>query len=148
MKEDKHIYKSHNKSLLLYHFVCPAKYRRDVFTDTVEKSLKEICIGIGKRYEIYTIELGADENHVHFLIQSVPVKSPTQIIKTVKSITARKIFERHPEVKQKLWGGKFWMSGYYVNTVGQYGNLDTVEKYVKNQGKKYKKIYRSQLELF
>ena len=148
MKDDKHIYKSHNKSLLLYHIVCPAKYRREVFTDSVEKSLKEICKGIGERYEIYTIELGTDEDHVHYLIQSVPMKSPTQIVKTLKSITARKIFERHPEVKKKLWGGKFWTSGYNVNTVSQYGNLDTVEKYVKNQGKKYKKIYRSQLELF
>ncbi|HLW14384.1 MAG TPA: IS200/IS605 family transposase, partial [Aequorivita sp.] len=23
-----HIHKSHNKSLLMYHFVCPIKYRR------------------------------------------------------------------------------------------------------------------------
>jgi len=148
MKEDKHIYKSHNKSLLFYHFVCPAKYRREVMTEAVEITLKEICQGISERYEIYTHELGADENHVHFLIQSVPTKSPTQIIKTVKSITARMIFQKHPEVKKKLWGGNFWTSGYYVNTVGQYGNFDLIEKYVKNQGKKYKKIYRNQLELF
>ena len=148
MKEDKHIYKSHNKNLLLYHFVCPAKYRRDVFTKEVENTLKEICKGIGERYEIYTHELGTDEDHVHFLIQSVPIKSPTQIIKSVKSITARMIFQKHPEVKKKLWGGKFWTSGYYVNTVSQYGNFDTIENYVKNQGKKYKRIYRNQLELF
>ena len=148
MKKDKHIYKSHNKSLLLYHFVCPVKYRRDVFTDEIEETLRDICEGIGQRYEIYTHEIGADEDHVHFLIQSVPMNSPTQIMKTMKSITARMIFQRHPEVKKKLWGGKFWTSGYYVNTVGQYGNFDIIEKYVKNQGKKYKKIYRNQLDLF
>jgi REP element-mobilizing transposase RayT len=51
-------------------------------------------------------------------------------------------------VKLKLWGGKFWTSGYYVNTVGQYGNLAMIEKYVQNQGKKYKQIYRNQLSLF
>ena len=148
MKEDKHIYKSHNKNLLLYHFVCPAKYRQDIFTKEVENTLKSICKGIGERYEIYTHELGADEDHVHFLIQSVPTKSPTQIIKVIKSITARMIFQKHPEVKKKLWGGSFWTSGYYVNTVGQYANLDMIENYVKNQGKNYKKIYRNQLELF
>ena len=148
MKEDLHILKSHNKSLLLYHFVCPAKYRREVFTEQVENRLKEICQGIGERYEIYIHELGTDEDHVHFLIQSVPTYSPTQIITIVKSITAKLIFKNHPEVKKKLWGGKFWTSGYYVNTVGQYGSFEVIQKYVKNQGKKYKQLYRNQLTLF
>ena len=133
MEEDKHIIKRHNKNLLLYHFVCPAKYRRKVFTQEVEQTLKDTCEGIGKRYEIYTIELGCDEDHVHFLIQSVPSISPTEMIRTVKSITAKRIFKSHPEVKKLLWGGKFWTSGYYVNTVGQYSNFETVQKYVQNQ---------------
>lgn len=148
MEEDKHILKSHNKSLLFYHFVCPVKYRRVVFTESVEKTLKEICQGIGERYEIYIHELGTDENHVHFLIQSVPTNSPLRIITVVQSITAKLIFQKHPEAKKKLWGGKFWTSGYYVNTVGQYGNFEVIQKYVKNQGQKYKQIYRNQLSLF
>lgn len=148
MKEDRHILEYHNKNLLLYHFVCPAKYRRKVFTKEVEKTLVEICQGIAKRYEIYTIELGSDEDHVHFLIQGVPGVCPTEIIRTVKSITAKKIFKAHPEVKQLLWGGKFWTGGYYVNTVGQYSNFETIQKYVQDQGKKYKQIYRGQLKLF
>jgi len=146
--EDKHLIKSHNKNLLLYHFVCPAKYRRKVFTKEVEKTLKEICEEIGKRYEIYTIEIGSDEDHIHFLLQSVPTYSATKIITTVKSITAREIFKTHPEVKKLLWGGKLWTSGYYVNTVGQYSNFDVIQKYVKNQGKKYNQIHRGQLTFF
>lgn len=148
MDEDRHIIKSHNKNLLLYHFVCPSKYRRKVFTKDVEATLKAVCEGIGQRFEIYTIEIGSDEDHVHFLIQSVPMNSPTQIIRTIKSITAKKIFKHHPEVKKILWGGTLWTSGYYVNTVGQYSNLDTIQKYVQNQGKNYHQIYRSQLNLF
>ena len=148
MEQDQHIIKSHNKSLLLYHFVCPAKYRRKVFTKEVEETLKKICKGIGERFEIYIIEVGTDENHVHFLIQSVPSYAPTKILTTVKSITAKKIFKTHPEVKKLLWGGKFWTAGYYVNTVGQYSNFETIQKYVQNQGKKYHQIYRGQLKLF
>ncbi len=146
--EDRHIVKSHNKNLLLYHIVCPAKYRRKVFSDSVEETLKKVCAGISKRYEIYFIEIGADENHVHFLVQSVPMYSPKKIINTVKSITAIEIFKLHPEVKTILWGGKFWTSGYYVNTVGQYGNAEGIKNYVKNQGKVYKQIHRTQLQLF
>ena len=146
--EDTHISKSHNKSLLLYHIVCPTKYRRAVFTEEVELTLKKTCEGISKRYEINFIEIDSDENHVHFLVQSVPMYSPKKVVQTIKSITGIEIFEMHPEVKTKLWGGKFWTSGYYVNTVGQYGNADMIKAYVQNQGKEYKRIYRGQLELY
>jgi len=74
--------------------------------------------------------------------------SPKKIVNTVKSITAIEIFKLHPEVKTLLWGGKFWTSGYYVNTVGQYGNAEIIQNYVRNQGKTYKQIHRDQLTLF
>ena len=94
-----YIHKSHNVSVLLYHLVCPAKYRRVVFTDEVDMTLKEICLEIAQRYEIAFIEIGTDRDHVHFLIQSVPSYSPTKIVKTVKSITAKEIFKECPPSK-------------------------------------------------
>jgi putative transposase len=36
----------------------------------------------------------------------------------IKSITAKEIFRRCPQVKKQLWGGEFWSSGYFVSTVG------------------------------
>ena len=102
-----HVYKRHNKNLLLYHIVCPVKYRRKVFTDEVEKGLKDICLEIEKRYEIGYVEIGTDEDHIHFLTQSVPALSPSVIVQTTKSITAKQIFKQFPIVKQMLWGGKF-----------------------------------------
>jgi len=144
----KHILKSHNKNLLLYHLVCPTKYRRKVFTESVEDTLKETCIGIGDRYEVHFVEIGVDDDHVHFLLQSVPILSPSRIVKIVKSITAVEIFKKHPEVKEYLWGGHFWTSGYYINTVGASGNEQVIKDYVQTQGREYKQIYRGQLSLF
>ena len=143
-----HIKKSHNKSLLLYHVVAPVKYRRDVFSDKHTETLKNICLGIALRYEIHFIEIGADEDHVHFLIQTVPTFSPQRIVQTIKSITAREMFKTHPDVKQKLWGGEFWTKGYYINTVGQFGNATIISNYVKNQGRSYQQIYHGQPTLF
>ena len=145
-----YIHKKHNVSVLLYHFVCPAKYRRVVFSESIDLSLKEICIEISKRYDIIFIEIGTDKDHVHFLIQSVPVESPTKIIRIVKSITAKEIFKKHPEVKSKLWGGEFWSKGFYVNTVGRHGDESTIQDYVKSQGKEkeYKRIHTQQLSMF
>lgn len=145
-----YIHKSHNVSVLIYHFVCPAKYRRVVFSEAVDNSLKEIFLEISYRYEFSFIEIGTDKDHVHFLIQSVPTLSPTKIIQAVKSITAKEIFRKHPEVKQKLWGGEFWSKGFYVNTVGRDGDENTITKYVQTQGRKieYKKLHSQQLQLF
>lgn len=129
--------------------VFPAKYRKVVFGEEVEKELKNICLEISKRYEIVFLEIGTDENHVHFLIQSVPMYSVKKIVQMVKSITAREMFRRRPEVKKKLWGGEFWSDGYFVGTVGVHGNEETISKYVKKQGieKKYKKLHQQQLTL-
>jgi putative transposase len=142
-----HIYKSHNKNLLLYHLVCPVKCRRKVLTGEVEYSLKKTCEEIGERFEIQFVEIGADENHVHFLLQTVPTMKVSEMVKKIKSITGRELFRLHPEVRSILWGGQFWTSGYYVNTVGQYANEKVIQQYVKNQGKVYKQIHKEQLRL-
>ena len=136
------IHKSHNVSNLMYHFVFPAKYRRVVIDKNVDKIIKETCVEISKRYEIYFLEIGTDKNHVHFLIQSVPRYSPTQIVRIVKSITAKEVFAKCPEVKKKLWGGEFWSDGFYVATVSEHGNEKVIANYVKNQGDEYNKMYR------
>ena len=145
-----HTYKRHNKTLLLYHLVFPVKYRKGVITKVVEESLKNICLEISERFEMNFIEIGYEPNHVHFLIQSVPSLTVSEITKVLKSITARKLFELHPEIREKLWGGNFWTSGYYANTVGQYGNEEVIKKYVESQGKgkEYSKVYKGQLTLF
>jgi REP element-mobilizing transposase RayT len=67
----------------------------------------------------------------------------TEIIRRIKSITAKKIFEKHLEVKKQLWGGEFWSGGFFVNTVSKFGSEDTISKYVRNQGmeKEYKKLH-------
>ena len=67
------LHKSHNVSALLYHAVCPTKYRRAVITDEVEAVLRRVCIDISNRYEIMFLEIGVDSDHVHFLVQSVPI---------------------------------------------------------------------------
>ena len=119
----------------MYHIVCPAKYRRTVFSEVVEAKLKEVCAEIQKRYEIEFLEIGSDGDHVHFLVQSVPTMSPQKIVQTIKSLTAREIFKSCPEVKKQLWGGAFWSDGYFVSTVGAHGTEEMIKNYVQQQGK-------------
>lgn len=84
--------------------------------------MKEVCLQISEGYEIVFLEIGVDENHVHFLLQSVPMYRPKKIIQIIKSLTAREIFARIPEVKKQLWGGQFRSNEYFVSTVGKHGD--------------------------
>jgi REP element-mobilizing transposase RayT len=143
-----HIFKSHNKTLLMYHMVFPAKYRRKVFTKEIEETLVNVCIEISERYEIHFLEIGNDEDHVHFLVQGIPTMPVSKIVQIIKSITAREIFLKHKEVKKLLWGGNLWTSGFYANTVGQFASEEIIKKYVQNQGreKEYQQLHLGQLQ--
>ena len=144
-----YIHKSHNVTVLLYHLVFPAKYRKAVLDEGVEELLRQVCLEIEKRYEIKFIEIGADTDHVHFLVQSVPTYSVSKIVKMLKSITAREIPKECPEVKKQLWGGEFWSDGYFAATVGKHGDERMISSYVKEQGREYLRLHRDdQLSLF
>ena len=108
-----------------------------------------MCLEFGPAYEINFLEIEIDSDHVHFLIQTIPNTRFSDMVKKIKSITARHIFKTHPIVKQKLWGGHFWTQGYYANTVGQYGNLDMIHNYIKKQGiPHYEQLHITQITLF
>ena len=150
MENSQYLHKRHNVSILLYHIVCPSKYRRVIFDNEVERHLKEICLDIEKRYEINFIEIGLDEDHAHFLVQSVPMYSAKKVVQTIKSLTARESFKKFPWLKEKLWGAEFWSKGYFISTVGKHGDEEMLKNYVRNQGvsKSYKLLHQGQLTLF
>ena len=111
--------------------------------------LKDVCVEIEKRYQIQFLEIGTDKDHVHFLVQSVPRYSVTKVVTIIKSLTAKEIFRRAPQVKRQLWGGELWTDGYYASTVGKHGNENMIGNYVKQQGDTYQKLYENQqLALF
>jgi len=102
-----YVHKSHNVSVLLYHLVFPAKYRRAVIDAGVDRALVEVCHELENRYQIRFLEIGSDVDHVHFLVQSVPTYSVTKMVRVIKSISAREILKKCPHVKKQLWGGEF-----------------------------------------
>lgn len=127
---------THNVSNLVYHIVCPTKYRRVVLDGRVEGCLRQVCEGIELGWDwIHFLEVGVDQDHVHYLVQSTPAHSPGEIVRVVKSVTARHVFKEHPEVKKKLWGGNFWSEGYFVASVGRFTSENVITEYVRTQGK-------------
>ncbi len=117
-----------------YHIVFPVKYRKPLLSEPIVQHIKTIAYQISDRYELDIEELGCDHNHIHLLCSFHPKYAGGQIVRLFKSITARELFQKFPELKKELWGGEFWSDGYYLSTIGERGSLQTLQHYVKNQG--------------
>ena len=124
----------------------PVKYRKALLDSEVSNIIQETSEEIAERYPIEMEAIGYDKDHIHLLCGAHPKVAPGRIVQIFKSITAREIFRRKPSVKKALWGGEFWTDGYYVATVGERANWDTVEKYIRKQGKPKTELI--QLKLF
>ena len=91
----------HKVFKIKYHFVFCIKYRKNLFLENkYVETFKKVCKGLEERYSMKFETIGFDEDHVHFMLQSVPKYSASQIFRIVKSITAIKLFENHPDIKK------------------------------------------------
>jgi len=128
-------YWHHNVSECYYHIQLTIKYRRSVFEGEIETEMIGIMAGFKERYYIDVQTVGYDKNHVHILCRFLPKYSGGQVIRMIKSITARKLFEKFPDLKRQLWGGEYWSDGYYIGTVSGRGDRKIIENYIKKQGR-------------
>lgn len=126
----------HNVSEPYYHIQLTIKYRKSLFTEKTEQIVLETAKGLKDRYAIEVSHVGFDKNHVHFLCKFLPKYSGGQVIRLIKSISAKRIFKEIPTIKKELWGGEFWTDGYYFATVSGKGDKAIIEKYIIKQGRK------------
>ncbi len=125
----------HNISECHYHIQLTVKYRKSLLNRKVEEVIVGALRGIKERYAIEISEIGFDQNHVHILCRFLPKYSGGQVIRVIKSISAKRVFKEAPEIKKELWGGEFWTDGYYIATISSKGNKEVIEKYIRNQGR-------------
>lgn len=140
---------SHCAFKIRYHMVLVVKYRKKLLGDEKRVAfLVETMKGIGKRYDIMFEAIGTDGDHVHIFVGAAPRYSPARIMQIVKSITARKLFEKFPVIKKELWGGEFWSDGGYVGTVGDGVTTDIIRTYIERQATVEEKDSYRQMQLF
>lgn len=120
-----------------YHIVWSVKYRRKVLTQEIESYLNDLArlIAEEKGFTIKQFEVG-DKDHIHAFVSAPPKLSITSIVKYLKRISGRKLFEKFPELRTELWNGELWNHSYYVETVGCICE-ETVKKYIENQSNQF-----------
>ena len=130
-------YACHKVYIIKYHLTFIVKYRKDLFLNKEYVDyMKVILEEIEKRYFLTPETIGLDEDHVHILMEAAPRYSPSRVMQIVKSITARELFNKFPEIKKELWNGELWSDGGYIGTVGEGINAEIIRSYIKKQGRK------------
>ena len=131
----------HKVYVIKYHLMFVVKYRKDLFlNEEYAAFMKHVLEELEKRYFLKTETIGFDQDHVHILMQAAPRYSPSRVVQIVKSITAKQLFKRFPEIEEELWGGEFWSDGGYIGTVGEGTNADIIRSYIKKQGRSDKQL--------
>ena len=107
---------------------CP-KYRKRIFErEEVKKRAKQLIREISEDYGFEVIEVEVMEEHVHILISFPPSSSIGEVVRILKSKSARGLFREFPGIKKKLWAGEMWEDGYFARTVGDRMTREVIER--------------------
>ena len=115
--------------------------------DIIE-ALQNICVEISERYWFEFKAIGADGDHVHLFVGAAPRYAPSRIMQIIKSILARELFNRYPEIKKQLWGSEFWSDGGYIGTVGDAVTAEIIKNYIETQGTEEEREAYTQMKLY
>jgi putative transposase len=114
-----------------YHLVWCPKYRKKIFEreeikERAEQLMRKICA----EYDFEIIKMEISVEHVHILLSFPPKRSIGEVVRIIKSISARELFRAFPSLKHRLWSGQLWEDGYFARTVGDSMTREIIEKYI------------------
>ena len=117
----------------VYHLVWCPKYRKKIFEDKeIRERAKQLINEISEEYGMEIEEMEIAKDHVHILISFPPKYAIGQVVRMIKSISARELFREFPRIKKRLWAGELWEDGYFARTVGDRMTRQIIDKYIKH----------------
>ena len=125
----------HSVHTLTYHIVWCVKYRRSVLTNEIGDRIKALLQELAEKQDCTLIAVETDVDHVHMLVRLKPTHQISKLVNSFKGVTARRIFQEFPSLKNRLWGGHLWSPSYYVTTTGG-APIAAIKKYVESQREK------------
>lgn len=125
---------SHSIFNLKIHLIVVVAYRRKMISSLIMQTLRETITEVCESFSVNVLEFSGEMDHVHLLLEIVPTIRISDLVRTIKSVTSRRVREKHwYEIKSKLWGKRFWTRSYCVLSVGDGANTETIKKYIQNQ---------------
>lgn len=133
--------KKRNSCILLYHIVCSAKYGQVMFTKEINDSINDVCQSISRQFRIQFIEIGVEENDIHFLFQAPLNIRLSQVVKVIKMLTAREIYYQMPNLRESERIGELWKNGCSVHTMGKLDYEEFCRRITLGRNQDYLRIY-------
>ena len=118
---------------LKYHLVWAPKYRKDILVGEVAQTVQQLFVQIAAAYDLEIDTMEVMEDHVHLFLSAPPRYAPARIVQILKSISARELFARFPQLRRRLWGGQLWEDGYFVRSVGDAVTAEIIRRYIRYQ---------------
>lgn len=87
---------------------------------------------IGEEYGVEIAEMEVSADHVHLLVSFPPSRSIGEVVRLLKSISARELFREFPNLRRRMWSGQLWEDGYFARTVGDRMTSDVIQKYIQH----------------
>jgi putative transposase len=118
---------------LKYHLVWVPKYRAKVLGVAERRYLKKLLEEIAAEYEFQIDTIEVMDDHVHVFVEVPPAYSPARVVQIMKSISAKELYKKYPELRKKMWSGAIWGEGYFARSVGDVVTSDVIRRYIKYQ---------------
>ncbi len=119
------------------HIVLCTKYRYSIITGPFEEFLKTTIKEIGIHEKFDVIEMKADKNHIHILIDYDIKSNGDWIISQIKKWSNIKAYRGWKQYLESIYQNErlLWSAGGFICSTGQ-GSEEVVAEYIRNQGLK------------
>ena len=125
----------HSVYNLRFHLVVVTKYRHKCITPEILEDLKSISNDFLNKKGGSILEMNGEEDHIHILFEIPPQVELASMVCSLKTVTSRLIRKKYSDYLKKFyWEPVFWSRSYCIlSTVG--ATIETIRKYIENQGK-------------
>ncbi len=126
--------KNHSAFRIYFYLVLSMKYQHKCLTATMLERLENIFRDVLQKWGCTLIEFGGEADHVHVLFECDPTVKPSDLVKNLKSVSARLMRKEFAvQLKPYYWKPYFWNRAYAIISVGGRANIETLLKYIENQ---------------
>src|SRR3989338_743350 len=133
MKYSKNFQHQHANGRSTWHLEWCTKYRYKVFSNPNHKNLCLIALGeAAKIARVEILEMEAQPEHVHLVVEIPLTKAQLEIVGKLKSISAKILFCQIPKLRYRYPKGTLWSKGKFVMSVGNI-TLEKAKEYVRTQ---------------
>ena len=125
----------HSVYNLKFHFVVVTKYRHKCITPEILEDLKSISNDFLNKKGGSILEMNGEEDHIHILFEIPPQVELASMVCSLKTVTSRLIRKKYSDYLKKFyWEPVFWSRSYCILSTGG-ATIETIRKYIENQGK-------------